>query len=302
MSDLVIRGKTTDNFIRFFAVDSTETSREAMRIHSFSITAATLFSRIASACLMMSSDLKDDLHLLTLKVDGDGPIESVLATANRKGHLKGYVRNPKVELPLDEKNRKINVGKAVGRGTLTVIKDLGLKNPYNGQVELVSGEIAEDLTYYFVKSDQIPTSVALGVLIEPDGTIRKSGGFIVQLMPQTPEEVISRLEKNLANLPNISDLMDMGYDIEKIVSDLVLKGFGVEITSENQASYTCNCSKERFRTGLKLLGKDELIDLPLQDDSISTECHFCGKKYDFSKTEIEEIIKELERERPDKTE
>jgi molecular chaperone Hsp33 len=291
--DKILRGITQNKCIRFFAVNSTRSVQKAIELHNLSITNAVLLGRLLSAALMMGIDLKSDKDALTIKIDGDGPVGKALATANKKGEVKGYVNNPQLELPINPDTNTIDVAKAVGRGTLTIIKDLGLKNPYIGQVELQTGTIAKDLTYYFAASEQIPSSVGLGVLIEPDGSVRQAGGFIVQLMPETPEDVISRLEENLAKFPNLTDMMDMGFSIEKIINEFILKGFQPEFLTEMAAKYSCDCSYQKFAAGLKLLSKQELQEAIDKNETLTVHCHFCNKDYKFGKGKIEKILLEM---------
>ncbi len=293
MKDKVLRGITDNKFIRFFAVNSTATVQEAVDLHNLSITSSVLLGRLISGALMMGMDLKSTNDSLTLKIDGDGPIGKALVTANRVGEVKGYVNNPQAELPINKDTNTIDVKTAVGNGTLTIIKDLGMKNPYMGQVEIKYGTIAKDLTYYFVASEQVPSSVGLGVLIEPDGSIRQSGGFIVQLMPDTPEKVITQLETNLAKFPNLTDVMDMGFSIEKIIKKFILKGFKPEFLEEINAEYKCSCSYKKFENGLKLLSKAELQEAIEKDEELVVHCHFCNKDYKYGKTKIEKILETM---------
>ncbi|HPR18014.1 MAG TPA: Hsp33 family molecular chaperone HslO [Candidatus Cloacimonadota bacterium] len=293
MKDKIIRGITNNKFIRFFAVNSTETVREAVRLHNLSITNSVLLGRLLSGALLMGFDLKSESDMLTIKIEGDGPVGKALVTSNKNGEVKGYVNNPQLELPINQNTKTIDVPTAVGKGTLTIIRDLGLKNPYIGQVELKYGTIAQDLTYYFAVSEQIPSSVGLGVLIEPDGSVKQAGGFIVQLMPETPEEVISHLEQNLAKFPNLTDVMDMGFPIEKIIADFILKDFQPEILEEIEAKYKCDCSSEKFIKGLKLLSKEELQEALAKKEIFTVHCHLCNTDYNYGKDAIEKILKEM---------
>ncbi|PID28556.1 MAG: Hsp33 family molecular chaperone HslO [Candidatus Cloacimonadota bacterium] len=287
--DKIIRGITANKHIRFFGTDSTETLRELVKIHNLSITASVIAGRLISAALMMGMDLKSEKDNLTLKITGDGSIGNVIVTAGSQGSVKGYLNNPQAELERDEKGR-INVSGAIGSGTLTVIKDLGLKHPYVGQIELVTSEIAEDLAYYYVKSEQIPSATGLGVLVEPGGGIRKSGGFIVQLMPNTPEETIAKLEENLRTFPNFTDMMDMGHSAETLLKDFILKGFDAEITEEKPAFFKCDCSKEKFKSGITLLSDEELEKIIENKETLTTECHFCNKKFVYDTDEIARVL------------
>ena len=293
MKDKIIRGITENKFIRFFAVNSTETVKKAVILHNLSITNSVLMGRLLSGALMMAIELKSGKDSLTIKIDGDGSIGKALVTSNKNGEVKGYVKNPQLELPINEETKLIDVQNAVGKGTLTIIKDLGMKNPYTGQVELKYGTIAKDLTYYFASSEQIPSSVGLGVLIEPDGCITQAGGFIVQLMPETPEEVISQLETNLAKFPNLTDIMDMGFSIEDIINKFILKGFNPKFLEEVEAKYQCNCSFQKFELGLKLLSKHELQEAIEKSEELVVHCHFCNKDYKYGKERIKKILAEM---------
>jgi molecular chaperone Hsp33 len=290
VKDKIIRGITEDKHVRFFAVDSTQTVREARDIHNLSITNSVLMGRSLSAALILALDLKTANNVLSLKLDGDGACGHLIATANNRGEVKAYMRNPQLETPLNEQSKRLDIKAALGKGTLTLIKDLGLKQPYVGQVELISGEVAEDLAYYFVKSEQIPTSVGLGVLVEADGSIRQSGGFMIQLMPDTPEEIISQIEENMAKFPNLTDVMDMGFQLEEIISKFILKGLNPRVTLTSPASYHCDCSKERFSAALDLLERSELIEAMSKGEDIVTECHFCNKTYAFDSWEIKKFL------------
>mgnify|MGYP006295810037 CR=1 FL=1 len=293
MNDFIIRGMAANNNIRFFGAETTNLVNNAIKIHNLSITNSVLLGKLMTAAAMMSSELKYEKDALTIKIDGDGPVKTTIATSNNKGHIKGYVSNPQAELEINKKNKKINTMDAIGNGVLTIIKDIGLKKPYNGQVKMMTGEIAKDLTYYFAQSEQIPTSVALGVLIEPDGRVRKAGGLIVQMMPEAEASIIDRLENNLKKLPNVSDLLDMGYSINKILSDIVLKGFDSKTNQVNSIQYKCSCSRNKFKNALKLLKKEELNDMIDKNEPIEMVCHFCNTKYLFKVEELKEIAHKI---------
>ncbi|MCD4817477.1 MAG: Hsp33 family molecular chaperone HslO [Candidatus Cloacimonetes bacterium] len=293
MKDKLIRGITQNKFVRFFGIDSTETLKYATKIHNLSITSTVAYGRLLNAAVMMGMDLKSENDLITLKIDCNGPIKGILITAKNNGDVKGYAKNPEVELPLNSETKSIDIKNALGTGQITIIKDLGLKHPYVGTVELLYGEIAEDITYYFAKSDQIPTSVGLGVLIDKNGEVKKSGGFIIQLMPGIPEETIVQIEKNLEKFPNLTDMMDMGYSIEELIINYILKRLDAKVTETKSIQYKCDCSKEKFRKGLKLLEKKELEVAIQNKEVLQTNCHFCNKTYDYKVDDIKEIIKEL---------
>ena len=237
---------------------------------------------------MMGIDMKGNDDLLTLKIDGDGPIHGVLVTADSHGNVKGYVGDPQVMLPPSPLG-KLDVGGAVGMGTLRVIKDIGLKEPYVGQTELVGGEIAEDLTYYFAASEQIPSSVALGVLMNKDNTVRQAGGFIVQLMPGASEEIISKLEENLRSLPTITSLLDEGNTPEMIL-EKVLGNLDLEIKEQLPTAFSCNCSKSRVEKALISVGKKDIQEMIDDAKPIEVKCHFCNKGYEFSVEDLKELL------------
>ncbi len=289
MADRIIRGMAGNGQIRFFGVDCLETVQEAQRIHHLSITTSVLMGRLLAAGLMMGLDQKSERELLTLKINGKEAVKTVLVTSDNQGNVKGYIDNPQVELPLRE-NGGIDVSGALGDGTLTVIKDVGAKRPYMGTIKLQNGEIGTDLSYYFSQSEQIPTAIGLGVLIEPEGRIRQAGGFMVQLLPEAEVSVIDMLEANFNNLPNLSDLLDMGYTIEKIIENMILKGLEPEIKSSQAAQYHCDCSREKFEMGIRLLDKEELEESISKSEDIVIQCHFCNKEYRYDKEVIEGIV------------
>ena len=291
--DRIIRGITLDKSIRFFAIDATKTVQEAVAIHHLSMTNSVIMGRMISATLMMAADMKSDKNVITLKIDGDGPAGVAIVTAHKNGNVKGYMKYPEVEIPLNDHTKTFDIQNAIGKGTLTIIKDLGMKSPYIGQIELKYSTIAKDLTYYFAKSEQIPSSVGLGVLVMPDGTIRQAGGFIIQVLPETSEDVISKIEENLAKFPNLTDMMDMEYSIEDIISKFILKGLEPEIKETSSVRYKCDCSREKFELGIKLLSKKELQEAIDTNETLTIHCHFCNTDYDFDKKKIEKILEQM---------
>ena len=237
----------------------------------------------------MGSMCKNDSDVITLQIQCSGPIGGLTVTADSKANVKGYVNNPDVMLP-PSKEGKLDVGKALDLGVLTVIKDIGLKEPYSGQTHLVSGEIAEDLTYYFAASEQIPTSVALGVLMNKDNTVRQAGGFIVQLMPFAEEEVISKLEENVSKIDSVTNLLEQGHTPESLL-EKVLEGFDMEINEKVPTEFYCNCSRERVEKALISIGRKELNEMIQEGKSIEMNCHFCNKNYEFTVEELKEILR-----------
>jgi len=291
--DRIIRGITKDKSIRFFAIDATQTVQQAVQIHNLSMTNSVIMGRMISAGLMMAADLKSGDNLITLKIDGDGPCGNALVTARKNGNVKGYAKHPEIELPINDLTKTFDIQNAIGSGTLTIIKDLGMKTPYVGQIELKYSTIAKDLTYYFAQSEQIPSSVGLGVLVMPDGTIKKAGGFIIQVLPQTPDGVISQIERNLAKFPNLTDMMDMGHSIEDLISEFILKGLDPKIKETSPVRYKCDCTKEKFEDGIKLLSKKELQKAIDTNEILTIHCHFCNTDYNFDKNKIEKILEEM---------
>ena len=281
MADYVIRATAADGQIRAFAAttrDLTETARQA---HNTSPVATAALGRLMTAAVMMGYDMKGEDDLLTLKIQGDGPIGGLVVTADSKGEVKGYAFNPGVMLPPNDKG-KLDVGGALGIGVLSVIKDIGLKEPYVGQTILVSGEIAEDLTYYYATSEQTPSSVALGVLMNKDNTVRQAGGFIIQLMPGASEAVISALEKKIGEIHSITTLLDVGNTPETIL--------GLEINEKLPAKFTCNCNKSRIERALISVGKKDIQEMIDDGKPIEVNCHFCNKNYTFDVDELKDIL------------
>lgn len=287
--DYMIRATAADQQIRVFAATTRQTVEQARKYHNTSPVATAALGRLLSAGAMMGAMMKGEKDLLTIQVKGDGPIGSVTVTADSSGGVKGYAANPQVLLPANLAG-KLDVGGAVGKGTLRVIKDLGLKEPYTGQCELQTGEIGDDLTYYFAVSEQVPSSVGLGVLLNKENTVRQAGGFIIQLMPFTSEEVIRRLEEKLAGLHSVTALLDQGMTPEDMLNEL-LGEFGVEITDTVPVEYRCGCSRERIEKALISIGKKELQEMISEGKTIEVNCQFCGKSYAVTVEELQELLK-----------
>ena len=242
---------------------------------------------------MMGADLKGENDLLTLRMEGDGPMGGLLATADSHGNVKGYAFHPEVLLPPNARG-KLDVGGALGAGMLSVVKDIGLKEPYVGQTNLVSGEIAEDLTYYYATSEQIPCSIALGVLMNKDNTVRQAGGFMIQLLPGASDELIDRLEERLGELSSITALLDAGKTPEEILSDL-LGDFDLEILEKKPVQFHCDCSRERVERAIVSIGKKEIREMIEEGKPIEAGCQFCNKKYSFSVEELEKLLQKAVR-------
>lgn len=288
MKDYIVRATAADSQIRAFAATTEEMTETARAFHNTSPVATAALGRLLTAGAMMGSMMKNESDVLTLQVRGDGPLGGITVTADSRAHVKGYVNSPDVMLPA--KNGKLDVGGAVGIGLLQVIKDMGLKEPYVGQTILVSGEIAEDLTYYFANSEQVPSSVGLGVLMNHDNTVRRAGGFIIQLMPFAKEETISRLEENLKKVTSVTELLDRGYSPEQLLGEL-LGDLGLEITDTVPTQFYCDCSKERVEKAVASIGRKELEEMIGDGEDIEVKCHFCGAAYNYTIEELKEIIK-----------
>ncbi len=272
------------------AVDSTDIVAKAEQLHSSTAVMTAALGRLLTAASLMGNMLKGAKNTITLKLAGNGPAGSLIAVSDAEGNVRGYAVNTSVELPL-KPNGKLDVSGAVGtEGTLYVIKDLGLKEAYNGFVPLVSGEIAEDITAYYAISEQIPTVCALGVLVNPDLTVKKAGGYIIQLLPavQNDENIIGKLEENIKHIPPITSMLDSGMDIEEIVKK-ALDGFEVELLYEQEVEYRCTCSRERIWKALKSLGKEELVSMAEEMEEAKVDCQFCNKSYVFSREELRNL-------------
>lgn len=288
MKDYIVRATAAENQIRAFAATTREMAEYARSIHNTSPAATAALGRLLSAGAMMGVMMKGDRDILTLQIQGDGPIKGITVTADSKGNVKGYVGNPQVLLPANERG-KLDVGGAVGRGFLRVMKDLGLKEPYSSQIELQTGEIGDDLTYYFAASEQIPSSVGLGVLMERDNTVKRAGGFIVQLMPFAQESVIEALEKNLEQITSVTSMLDAGMKPEELLQT-VLKDMDVEINDTIETRFLCNCSKDRVAKALISIGEKDLIELIEEGKEVELNCHFCSSSYVFSVEELRELL------------
>ena len=288
MSDYMVRATAADGQIRAFAITSKEMTEEARVRHNSSPIVTAALGRAMSAAAMMGSMMKGEKDLLTLQIQGDGPMHGLTVTANANGGVKGYPGVADVILPPNAAG-KLNVGGAIGNGVLSVIKDMGLKDPYVGQTDLVSGEIAEDLTYYFAVSEQTPSSVGLGVLMNKDNTVRQAGGFIIQLMPDASEETISALEKRLAKVSSVTAMLDSGKTPEDILQEL-LGDMELAVLDRMAVSFKCGCSKERFARGIASIKKSDIQEMIDAGENIETCCQFCNSKYVFTPDELKEMM------------
>lgn len=289
MNDYIIRAIAANDQIRAFAAVTTETVETARQDHNTSPVATAALGRLLTAGAMMGTMMKGDKDILTLQIKAGGPLEGITVTADSKGRVKGYVGNPDVCIPANSKG-KLDVAGAVGVGFMNVIKDMGLKEPYVGQVALQTSEIAEDLTYYFTTSEQVPSAVGLGVLMNKDNTVRQAGGFIVQLMPFAEESTIAKLEENVQKITSVTNLLEEGHTPESLL-EKVLEGFDMEINEKVPTEFYCNCSRERVEKALISIGRKELNEMIQEGKSIEMNCHFCNKNYEFTVEELKEILR-----------
>ena len=290
MGDYIIRATAANDSIRAFAATTRETVQKARELHNTTPVASAALGRLLTAGAMMGIMLKGEKDLVTIQMKGDGPLEGEIVTADSKGRVKGYVFNPNVDIP-PKSPTKLDVGGAVGKGFLTVIKDLGLKEPYVGKTELVSGEIAEDLTYYYAKSEQVASAISLGVLVDTDTNIKQAGGFIIQVMPGITEEILSRLESRINVVPYITELLSMGDTPESILN-LILGDMDLQIIDKVPTEYYCGCSRERVEKALLAIGKDDLKKILEEDKKAELSCHFCNKVYNFDENDLKRLLAE----------
>lgn len=287
--DKLIRGNSTDGSIRVFTAITTDTVNEAHRIHKTSATVSAALGRLLTAGAILGAQLKSEKDSLTLQINGDGPLGMMTVVANSQSEVRGYVENPIADLPPNNRG-KLDVSGIIGKGFLSVIRDLDLKEPYIGRTPLISGEIAEDLTYYYAKSEQIPTAIALGVLVDTDLTVKAAGGYMIQLMPEATEETADKLTDIIETLPPVTDMIANGMSAEDIafaVTD------GVDMVLELNApspAYKCNCSRQRMERALISLGKKELSDIIEEQGEAEMTCRFCDNIYNFSKEELTELM------------
>ncbi len=287
MSDYIVRATAANAQIRAFACTTKIMVETARQAHNTSPVMTAALGRLLTAGAMMGTMLKGEKDLLTLQIRGDGPAKGLTVTADSMGNVKGYAGVTDVILPANAVG-KLDVSGALGAGYLSVIKDLGLKEPYVGQTQLQTGEIAEDLTYYFATSEQVPSSVGLGVLMERDNTVKQAGGFIIQLMPFTEDEVINRLEENLSKVASVTSMLEEGKTPEEILQT-ILEGFDVEFNETSQTQFACNCSKERVEKALISIGREEIKDMIADGEPIEVKCHFCNKAYVFTIEDLRNI-------------
>ncbi len=288
--DYILRASAGNGSMRIFIANTKATAQKSFELHQTSPVMSAAMGRALTAAAIMGSMLKDDNDLVSIQIKGDGPGGGLTVTSDSKSRVKGYPYNPMVDIPL-KPNGKLDVQAALGYGTLTIIKDMGLKEPYVGQIPLVSGEIAEDLTYYFAKSEQTPSAVALGVLVDRDYTIKQAGGFIIQMMPDADDEVVDKLEAKLANMESITSMLDKNMSCEDILNTIAGE-FEPQILDTIPVEYHCNCSKQKVEKALISIGKKELAKIIEEDGKASLHCHFCNKDYDFNKAELMSLLNE----------
>lgn len=292
MSDYLVRGLGFNGSVRAFAVDSTKTVGEAQRRHMMWPTASAALGRAMTGGVMLGAMLKGD-DKVTIKFEGGGPIGALLVDSNAKGGVRGYVSNPQTHFDLNDKG-KLDVSRAVGTdGMMSVVKDLGMRDNFTGQTPIVSGEIAEDFTYYFAVSEQVPSSVGLGVLVDTDNSILAAGGFIVQLMPNTDDETITKIEQRLSTIEPVSKMIQRGLSPEEILEAVLGEG-NIQVLDKMPVHFDCNCSKDRFATAILGLGEKEIQDMIDEDGMAEAQCHFCLETYQYSKEELETFINELQ--------
>ncbi len=289
MSDYMIRGTAAQGQVRFFAASTKETAEFGRAAHELSPICAAALGRLLTAGAMMGFMMKGEKDLLTIKIDCDGPIQGLTVTADAFGHVKGYVKNPVVILPANDRGH-LNVGEALGLGVLSVIRDVGLKDPYVGQTILETGEIAEDLTYYFATSEQTPSSVALGVLLDKEtAQVKNAGGFIIQMMPGASDGVIDALEKKLSGFSSVTEYLESGKTVEDMMKDF-FEGMDPEFLDRIPVAFTCSCSEEKTKDMLMSLPKEEIQSLIDEGREVEMVCQFCSKKYHFSPEDLQTIL------------
>ena len=286
--DYIVRASLANDSVRAFAISSTHLVAEARERHKTLPVVTAALGRLLSAGAIMGSMMKGDKDIVTISLKGDGPAGYITVTADSHGHVKGFPGNPNVDIPRKYAG-KLDVGTAVGRGLLTVSYDLGLKEPYSGQVEIQTGEVAEDLAYYFTVSEQLPSAVGLGVMVDTDSSVKHAGGFIVQLLPDAPEDVIELMEKKLANLEPVTTMMEQGMTPEEMLLH-IFEGVDIEFTERHDVKFYCDCSKEKVKRALAAISDKDLQDIVNDDEDIEVKCFFCNTAYKFSIADIKDIL------------
>ncbi|WP_404446857.1 Hsp33 family molecular chaperone HslO [Sutcliffiella horikoshii] len=291
MSDYLVKALAFEGQVRAYGIRTTDTVGEAQKRHMTWPTASAALGRAMTASVMMGAMLKGE-NKLTVKIDGGGPIGVILVDSNAKGQVRGYVTNPQTHFDLNQ-HGKLDVARAVGtNGTLSVVKDLGLRDHFSGQTELVSGELGEDFTYYLVSSEQVPSAVGVGVLVNPDNTILASGGFIIQLLPGTSEETIAVIEEKISNMTPVSKLIEKGLSPEELLTEILGEG-NIKFLETMPIEFKCTCSKERFEQAIISLGEKDITEIIEEEGQAETHCHFCNAKYLFNKEELEAMREQV---------
>ncbi|MGF0096175.1 Hsp33 family molecular chaperone HslO [Peptoniphilus sp. SGI.035] len=286
----ILRAIDETETIKISAAITTDVVEEATKIHKLSKTTSAALGRVLTAASIIGSWQKNEKDSITLSINGDGPAGRIVATCKNDGFVKGYVTNPTVDLPIRESDGKIDVSGIVGKGNLTLVMDTGMKKPYTGTVNLTTGEIAEDLAVYFLQSDQVPSAVGLGVLVDVDYSIKAAGGFIIQLMPDATEEQISKLEENLKNLPSVTSILDEYHDAEKLI-EILMKDINFKILEKREITYKCNCSREKVEDAIISVGPKEIEEILREDKKAEVSCYFCDKVYNFDESDLERMLK-----------
>ena len=293
--DEIIRAITNDGYVKAFVINSKETVSEAQEIHNLKKVSGAALGRVLTAALILADDMKNEDDRISIQIRSEGAIGNIIAEANGKGEVKGFVSNPDLVMPPRE-DGKIDVGGALGhKGTLTIVKDIGLKEPYSGMVELITGEIAEDIAYYYMQSEQIPTVFGLGVLVAADDSILSAGGYMIQLLPDAPDSLIDKIEENVKSLPeSISKHFSSEKTSEELLA-LLLKDLDYSVLGKKEAKYHCDCGRYRIETALMSLGTDELTKMRDEEEVTEVTCHYCSKKYSFGKEDIQILINVINR-------
>ena len=289
MSDYIVRGMAANGQIRVLAATTKETVEKARELHNTSPVATAALGRLLTAGAMMGAMMKEEKDIITLQIRGTGPIQGLVVTADSSANVKGYVFNPNVIIPAN-KDGKLDVAEAIGVGMLSVTRDLGMKEPYSSQTNLITSEIAEDITHYFANSEQVPSAVALGVLMNKDNTVKQAGGFIIQLLPFADEKLIDKLEEKINKISSITSLQEKGMSPEEILKE-VLGDLDLDIMDTIPTSFFCNCEKERVENAITCVGKKEIDEMISEGKEIEVNCHFCSTSYKFSVDELKELRK-----------
>lgn len=289
----ILRAIDESETIKISAAITTDVVEEAAKIHKLSKTTSAALGRVLTAAAIIGSWQKNEKDSITLSINGNGPAGKIVATCKNDGYVKGYVTNPGADLPTREADGKIDVAGIVGEGNLTLVMDTGMKKPYTGTVNLTTGEIAEDLAVYFLQSDQVPSAVGLGVLVDVDYSIKAAGGFIIQLMPDATEEQISKLEENLKGLPSVTSILDEYHDAEKLI-EILMKDIDFKILEKREITYKCNCSREKVEDAIVSVGPKEIEEILREDKKAEVSCYFCDKVYNFDESDLERMVKKAE--------